>query len=177
MINAEEYGKALFLLSNEEGTEDEIRADAECVFELIRLHPDYVKLLDTPALTKSERLASIDESMAKINVHLKSLIKMLAEKHSVYLLPKALSGFFKAYDEYRGIVEAEVISAVALTEGEISRLSSVLEKKTQKIIRLKNTVDPTILGGIKLRYMGLQLDSSLQSTLTAIEQGIKSTIV
>ena len=177
MINAEEYGKALFLLASEEGIEDEVRADAECVAELIRLHPDYVKLLDTPALTKSERLASIDESMARISCHLKNVIKMLAEKHSVYLFDRVLASFFRAYDTAKGIEEAEVISAVALTDGELCRLKARLEYKTNKVFRIKNTVDPAILGGIKLRYMGLQLDSSLQSTLSEIEQGIKSTIV
>ena len=90
MIDAKEYGKALFLLAEEEGIADTVRDDVLCVRELTLMHPEYLRLLDTPALTKAERLGSIDESMATVHAYLRSAIKMLSEKHRDCLHQKKL---------------------------------------------------------------------------------------
>ena len=177
MIDAKEYGKALFLLAEEEGIADTVRDDVLCVRELTLMHPEYLRLLDTPALTKAERLGSIDESMATVHAYLRSAIKMLSEKHRARALPELLESFLAADDSARGIERAEVVSAVPLTKEELDRLASRLGAKTGKTIILKNTVDTNVLGGVKLRYMGIQLDSTLRTALDAIEQSIKSTIV
>ena len=52
-----------------------------------------------------------------------------------------------------------------------------LEDMTGKTVRLENTVDPKVLGGVRLRYAGVQLDSTLESRLIALEKSLKSAIV
>ena len=45
---------------------------------------------------------------------------------------------------------------------------------TGKKIILKNTVKPEILGGVMLRYSGIQLDGSVKSRLDAFERSLKN---
>ena len=177
MTDAREYGRALYMLAEEENRCDEIRTDAEVVKELLRDNPEYVKLLDTPALTKEERLAAIDESLASVDANLRNLIKILSERHSVYLLHSALDGYFASYDKAHGIERVEAISAVPMLEDEIEKLKRKLEKETGKTIIIKNTTDPSLLGGMKLRGMGIQLDSSLKTKLETLEHSIRSAVV
>ena len=48
---------------------------------------------------------------------------------------------------------------------------------TGKTIIIKNTVDKSILGGIKLRYLGKELDGTRKARLNAIEKSLKNTII
>ena len=50
MIDTAGYGKALFELSSENGTDETVRGELELVREALRRQPEYVTLLDTPAV-------------------------------------------------------------------------------------------------------------------------------
>ena len=52
MINANEYGKALFMLAEETGREEIIAKDIATVKTVLKTNEQYVKLIDTPALPK-----------------------------------------------------------------------------------------------------------------------------
>ena len=44
-------------------------------------------------------------------------------------------------------------------------------------IIVKNTVSPEILGGVKLRYSGIQLDGSVKTRLDKFEASLKNTVI
>ena len=71
----------------------------------------------------------------------------------------------------------EYYTNITFTEKQKEAISSKLAAMTGKTIILKNTIDPDVLGGLKLRYMGIQLDGTLRARLDAIESGIKKTIL
>ncbi len=177
MSEAYEYGRALFMLGEEDSLTDVIREDAHTVRAAFGDNPDYIKLLDTPALTKDERLAAIDGSLGTLNENLVNLIKILSGKHMAYLVPKVLDVFDALYDESRGIERVEAISAVAMSEAQIDKLTRRLAEKTGKTIIVKNKVDPSILGGIKVRYMGIQLDGSVKTRLDGFERALRDVII
>ena len=52
MTGASEYGKALFMLSEEEGKTESALAEIKAVADILKKNPEYIKLLDTPALPK-----------------------------------------------------------------------------------------------------------------------------
>ena len=83
MIDAKEYGTALVLLTEEEGTTAAVAEELGAVREILRENPRYEKLLDTPALGKDEKLLLIDRAFSSLNENLVNLIKILCEKHSV----------------------------------------------------------------------------------------------
>ena len=177
MINAIEYGRALFLLTEEVGTTERVREDVTVLRSAVKENPDVIKLLDTPAVSKEERLAVIDKIMAGLDGHLTNLVKMLAEKREAHSLVKVLDAYLAVYDEARGIERVEVISAVALSPEQSERLRGRLERKTGKTIIIVNTVDRSVLGGIKLRYMGIQLDGTLKTRLDTFERALTETVV
>ncbi len=177
MTEAKEYGRALFLLTEEESSTERVLSDARAVKTAFAEEKGYAKLLNTPALTKEERLGLIDESLGGVDRHLRSLVKMLASEHAAHTVTAALDGFISAYEESRGIEHATVISARPLSEGELARLKEKLEAATSRTFVIKSEVDPSILGGVKLRYMGIQLDSSLKTKLDVFAEGLTKTIV
>ena len=177
MINAVEYGRALFLLTEEVGNTEKVREDVTVLLAVLKENPDFVNLLDTPAVSKDERLGVVDATLSTLDENLANLVKILAERREAHSLPKVLDAYLAVYDEARGIERVEAITAIPLTDGQAEKLKARLEKQTGKTIIIKNTVDPSILGGIKLRYMGIQLDGSLKSRLDSFEKVLTDMII
>ena len=172
-----EYGKALFLLTEELGSTESALSDVLAAAEIFKDNPDYVKLLDTPAITKSEKLALADAAFSSLDTSVKNLIKILCEKHSIHAFSGVSKAFLALYNESRGIEEVEAVSAVAMSEEQILRMTEKLSAMTGKKIILKNTVSPEILGGVKLRYSGIQLDGSVKTRLDKFEASLKNTVI
>lgn len=172
-----EYGKALFLLTEELGKTESALKDVLCAAEIFAKNPDYAKLLDTPAITKAEKLALADTAFASLDTSVKNLIKILCEKHSIHAFGGVCRTFVSLYNESRGIEEVEAVSAVAMSEEQILRMTKKLTLMTGKKIILKNTVSPEILGGLKLRYSGIQLDGSVKTRLDKFEASLKNTVI
>ena len=172
-----DYGKALFMLTEERGTTEAVLPELATAEKLFKENPDYVRLLDTPALSKAERLSLVDEAFLSFDDDLKSLIKLLTEKHSVHTFSDVKKSFSSLYNTSRGIEHVEAVTAIPMTDGQIAKMSEKLARETGKKIILRNTVSPEILGGVKLRYSGTQLDASIRTRLEKFEASLKNTVI
>ena len=177
MSGALNYAEALFSLSEELKLSDGVLSDLSIASDILRKYPEYVKLLDTPAVSVPEKIALISEAFSSLTEIVTNVVKILAEKHSVHLFSEIAKEYSAIYNESRGICAAEIISAVAITEDQTQKLKEKLENMTGKTIVIKNTVDKSILGGLKLRYLGKELDGTLKARLTSIEKSLKNTII
>ena len=177
MSNARNYAEALFSLSEELKISDAVLSDVTAVAEILKENSDYLKLADTPAISVPEKLSLIDGAFKELEESVLNLIKILAEKHSVYLFPEIAKEYISLYNEARGIFEAEVITSSPLSSEQSGKIKEKLEKLTGKTIIIKNTPDASVLGGIKLRYMGRELDGTLKGRLSQIEKSLKNTIL
>ena len=177
MTGGNEYGKALFLLTEECGTTDTALTDITAADEIFKNNPEYVKLLDTPSVTKAEKLALTDEAFSSFDENVRNLIKILCEKRLIFTFSEVKKAYSALYNESRGIECVEAVTAVPMTDTQLSRMAEKLASMTGKKIIIKNTVTPEILGGVKLRYSGKQLDGSVKTRLDKFEQSLKNTVI
>lgn len=172
-----EYGRALFLLAKEIGAIDEIKADLTACIQVFDMNPEYAKILDTPAISKEEKLSLADKAFSTLNEYVGNLVKMLSEKHSVSTLPDVYKTYLALYNEEMGIEEVEAVTAVPMTDSQLEAMRAKLEGITGKKIIIKNTVDKTILGGVKIRYEGRQVDGSLKTRLDGFSESLKNIVI
>ena len=172
-----EYGRALFLLAKEEGAIDDIKRDVQTAAKVLKDNPKYVKLLDTPALSKEERLSLADNAFGTLHPTLKNLLKILTERRLVYSFRDICETYLDMYNEEMGIEEVEAVTAIPMSEAQIENMRAKLEAQTGKKIIITNTVDPTILGGVKIRYSGKQVDGSVKTRLDAFADSIKNIVI
>ncbi len=175
-VDCASYARALFELSEEAGKSDAVLSDFELAVKIFELNPDYVKLLDTPAVSSEEKLCLLDRAFSQLDGNLLSLLKILCERRAVYLSGKIQNDFRELYDGSRGILRVEAISAVPLTKAQKDAISKKLISGYKKVI-VANKIDSEILGGLKLRYDGIQLDGSLKTRLSKLEEGLKNIII
>ena len=174
MTGRNEYGNALFMLAREEGTVEAVRDDAEAAYTALKLNPEYIKLLDTPAVSKEEKISLIDKAFSSLHYSVTNLLKMLCEKHSVHTFREVYLTYSALYDEFMGIERVEALTAIKLSPEKERAISEKLAKMTGKRIVLRNTVNPEILGGVILRFSGTQIDGSVKSRLDAFSESLKN---
>lgn len=175
--NAKNYGDALFMLAKELGEIDIVKNDFDTLGAVVEENSEYLKLLDTPSLSREERVKLVDTAFGTLNKNLVNLVKILAERRLVYLVSKIRQAYMLAYDEHYNIERVEAISAIPLTSEQINKLQLKLEKVTGKQIVVTNTIDSSILGGMKLRYLGIQLDGSIKTKLDNFEKSLKDLVI
>ncbi len=178
MSDVREYGRALFMLSEEEGKSDEVLADIAALEGAFLENPTYPSLLDTTALSKEEKLSLLDSSLSPLTEEsVKSLMKILCEKRLAYAYKAVFAEYRKEYDLSRGIERVEAITAIALTERQRAALVNKLEGLLGKTVIIKNTIDRSTLGGIKLRYSGIQVDATVKARLDDLSQSLSALVI
>lgn len=177
MTEAGKYAEAIFLIATENNDLDATESELSLVNKLLIENPDYVKLLDSPAIKKEERLSLVKEAFSSLSECVSNLLMILTEKRRMHTYSKLYSDFKALYNEKTGVVSAEVVSAVSLTDRELSLLTEKLSKKLSKKVELKNTVDKSIIGGILLRYGSVQLDASVKTRLDGFAEGLKKVTI
>jgi F-type H+-transporting ATPase subunit delta len=73
-------------------------------------------------------------------------------------------------DTHRGIERAELVSAVALSAEQQSKVEAMLKEMVGKDISLTVRVDPTILGGIVAKVGDRVIDGSTRSKLEGLRR-------
>ncbi len=177
MINAAGYGKALFQLAQENHTDDRIREELELVRTALRQEPSYITLLDTPAVAKAEKLTLVREAFGGVEQDLLSFLCILCERRSMCSFFACADEFDRCYDEAHDLLRATAVTAVPMTDAQKTALTQRLAAMTGKQVILENELDPALLGGITLRYGGVQLDDSIHSRLEHLRRSLSETIV
>lgn len=177
MIDAKEYAKALFLLTQEERTTETVADQVRMLKRILNENPKYIQLLDTPALAKEEKIFLIDQAFSSLDGNLLNLIKILCEKHAVYQFRSMADVYAALYDESRGIERVEAVTAVAMQKQQLAALKKKMESITGKTVVIRNTVDPSVLGGMILRYAGTQLDGSIRAKLESFEKSLRGLVI
>lgn len=177
MTGIQEYGRALFLITEEDGVSDKVIDDVRVADGIFAKNPEYVRLLDSPAVPKDERVALVDRAFAGLDERLSNLIKILTERRVIHLFGKVAGEYYALYDESRGILRVEAVTAIPLTKEQSEAITRKLSLSLGKKIVLRNTVDRSILGGVKLRYADIQLDGSVKTRLDKFEEALKNTVI
>ena len=165
MINVHEYGRALFELADEQGAAEEIYAELMTVADILCDHPDYVTLLDTPAIPTGEKPILVDRAFASCHVYVRDFIKILSAKRAIGQFSSCVRVFGECLDDSRGILRAVAKTAVPMTEAQIGRLSQKLSAMTGKTAILTNECDPAVIGGVTLMCDGSRFDGSIRARL------------
>ena len=169
------YGEGLYALAKEEGLEQTIMEQLQVLSTCFENQPDYLKLLGSHDLPKQERTGLLDSFREQVHPYVLNFMKLLTEKGYIRQFDSCCKVFREQYCQDQGILEVRVVSAVALTENRKQKLTEKLSTITGKQIVLICREDPTILGGIRLSYGGIQVDGTVQGRLEAISRQLKNT--
>lgn len=172
---AERYAHALFDLALDSGALDAVRADLLALKAMRAESADLRRLLASPAFTsedKGKALAALADKAAFAPVT-KKFLGLLAHNRRASALPAVIAAFERRYDKHRGVVAAEVVSAIKLTAKQLDGVKAALRQALGGDPELTATVDPAILGGLKVRVGSRLFDASLKTKLDSLKFALK----
>ncbi len=162
---ARPYARAVFEMAKDSKELDKW-SDSLAFMSAIASNEEVRKLLSSPKMAKQAGAdAFIKLCDNKLDDKAKNLVRMLAENDRLSLLPE-LSVIYDALKaEAEGSVEAKVSTAKKLTKAEEDAISSALKKRLGRDIKLKVSVDESLLGGAVIQAGDLVIDGSLKGRL------------
>ncbi len=169
--SSKEYAMALFSLAGESRAEKVYLDALDQVGTVFRACPEYLDLLETPTIEKSERKAALVEAFGgNLPEYLLSFLQILTEKNEIRSIFDCIEDYRTLYNEMAGILVAEVTSARVLTDAEKTRLTAALQKRTGKTVRLVCRHDPTLIGGMVVEIDGMRFDASLRHRISEVKE-------
>lgn len=173
---ASEYGKALFELAHEKGIDKAVFDDFTQALSIINSNSDYLRLLENPRLSATERANAIAQVFSdKIDRYLVNMLMIFAEKRACKALPKCYAEYKKRYCEVNGILAVKAVSAVPLSDTQRERLIEKLSANTGKTILLETQIMPDCIGGIRIEYDGKRADASIKQRLEKLRTTVLET--
>ena len=172
------YGQGLYALAKEESLEDAVLQELSVLNESFSQQPEFLKLLNSPNVPKAERLEMIDTGFrGSVHIYVLNFLKLLTEKGHIAHFDHCFAVYRDQYNLDKGILQVRAVSAVAMTEEQKQTLTEKLTAITGKKIDLVCKVDPSVLGGVRLSYNGVQVDGTVQNRLQAMEKILKTTVL
>ncbi len=163
------------MLATEENAVDAFYTDLKSVKAAFDANAEYVELLLSPSISKTDRLDCIEAVFGgKVSTHILSFLQLLCEKGKISELATVFVEYEKLREAIGQTAEAVVTSAVALNDTQCKKLIEALQKRTGKKIILKTVIDKSVLGGLKVTLDGEVIDGSVKQGLKRVREVIGS---
>ncbi|MDH4133499.1 MAG: F0F1 ATP synthase subunit delta [Gammaproteobacteria bacterium] len=165
---ARPYAEAAFRLATERKTLKEWSSRLALMAAVAR-DPQMAALAGNPRVARERFIEFFLDVCSgkggKIETDGANFVRLLSENHRFALLPEIAELFEARRAEAEGRVEAEAISATALSDAQLKSISAALKKRLGREIDLTTRIDTTLLGGVVIRAGDLVIDGSVQGKL------------
>ena len=122
--------------------------------------------LDQPSLNWQQSAELFNEVCGdQLNDQGKNFIKMLAENDRISLLPDIAVLYHHYQTEAQGTVDAELVSALEVSEQQVETIAASLSKRLGKKVSLTTRIDEALIGGAVIRAGDMVIDGSVRGRL------------
>lgn len=168
------YGDALFELAVSENRIDELLPEVRMVSEILTEHPELLRLMNHPKIVREEKVKILEETFrGKVSDELTGLLRLLVEKGHSTEIPAVLSYFIDEVKEYKNIGTAFVSTAITLSEEQKADIKKRLLETTKYVeFEMNYEVDPSLIGGMKIRIGDRVVDSSVKNKLRELRRDL-----
>jgi len=169
------YAQALFDLALETGRLDAVRADVVSLKTAWTESADLRRLATSPVISTADQAKGLVAvaTQAKFEKNTINFLGLLAQNGRARDLGAVVAGFERLYAKHAGIVAAEVVSAQPLDAKQLAAIKTALNASLGKAPELTTRVDPSILGGLKVKVGSKLFDASLKTKLDQMKFALK----
>jgi F-type H+-transporting ATPase subunit delta len=177
---AARYALALLGLADdkrqaEPGALDRIAADLEQVLALWRDDAGFRDFIADPRFDAVKQRAATFAILDRIGTgaEVRNLVGVMIMNRRLSALPAVAGAFGALLAARRGQQTAEVVTAHALTDTQRTQIVARLTEAGHSGVRLSESVDPSILGGLIVRIGSRLYDNSIKSKLQRLQYAMK----
>src|SRR5699024_3713937 len=151
-VVANRYADALFQLADENNNAETLITELAVVKDAFQANKKLIQILNHPKISESDIMNMIDVVMSVCRRDIIDTIKLLVTRQSIEKITEIINQVTENYNEANGIAVANVYSVRELTETERENIANSLKQQLKKKeVKLNNIIDPSVLGGLKIR--------------------------
>jgi len=169
------YARALFDLAAETGATAAVRRDLKSLKAMMADSADLRRLIASPTWSAEDKGKGLVALAVKAGFDMTTakFLGLLTQNRRAADLPGVIAGFERLYAAQTGSVAAEVVTAVALSAKQLEGVKAQLRSSLGKDPEIETRVDPTILGGLKVKVGSRLYDASLKTRLDQLKFALK----
>ena len=169
--SAKRYAQAAFEISLANNTLDQWMADLKKLGEAAK-DPAFAIIMDSPRIPLSEKERVARRRLEGVQPLVLNLVLLIISKGRVELIDSLVNNYERLLNAHRGIEQATVTTAVALSKEEEEAVAGKLGRLTGKKIVMETRVDPSIIGGMVARVGDKIIDGSTRTRLQAMKRSL-----
>ena len=172
---AARYATAVFELAIDGKALPALEKDVDDLEAALAESADLHTLLTSPLYSREEQgaaVAAIAKKM-KLSKSTGNVLALMASKRRLFVMPQLLSALRARIAAHKGEVTAEVTSAKALNKAQAESLAKALKAQIGADVKIKATVDETLIGGLIVKVGSKMIDTSIRSKLDALQNTMK----
>jgi F-type H+-transporting ATPase subunit delta len=170
---ARRYAQTLFELADEKKSLDAVASELKDLQAVLSGSKELRDFVRNPVLTKDFKrqiLRSLFEK--RLDPFLFNFLLFLVDKRRLNTIQGICEVFDALYLKHKNIADVEITSAFPMDEGQVEAITKKLQDKFRKEVRSHVSVDPALIGGVKLKTEDMIYDFSFKTQLEKFRQGI-----
>ena len=166
------YAKSLIDLSQEQNVLEVIKNDMVLFEQVVDDNSELEAILRNPIVPLDKKTGILTDVFgSKVHQITQSFLKLVVNKGRAGILFDTAKQFIEQYNHIKGIVTAELTSAIALTDAAKAEVINLVKKElgaTEVIVKEK--INANLIGGFILKVGDKQFDASIASGLNKLKK-------
>lgn len=170
---ARRYAGVLFEVVQQSGNLATAETDLNAFVALLDGNTELQTVLAHPAISALKKRALLEQilnSAPEMSGEVRRLILMLADRDRLGIVRDVAAAFGTRLMAHRNIIDAQITTATPLPDAKRESLAQALSAAASADVRLQESVDPAIVGGIVARVGSKVYDASLTRQLEKMRQ-------
>lgn len=166
------YALALLSIAKDENKVQEYRDEILSFNMVLKENPSLIQVFSSYFVTEEEKEKVLDILNKYYSKNLINFIKVVLKNGRAYYLTKIFKESLLTFDDYLKIEQGTIYSTIPLTKKDIEKVILAIERNTGKKVVLKNVIDKSLIGGIKVVLKNDIYDASILSKISALKESL-----
>ncbi len=169
---ASRYGLALYSLALEENKIDSWQKDVKTLKSIFEENTDFIMILGSSFISLEERLEIVEKTLVGVDKNIIGLIDVIMENNRTDLILDVFESFNSYCNQYRGVSEGLIYSTLKLDQTVIDQIEKKISKIENNKVELKNVIDPSLIGGVKIVIKDRIYDGSIKHNIEMMKKDL-----
>jgi F-type H+-transporting ATPase subunit delta len=173
------YGDALLEIANEEKKVDLLLEEVTAVMEILKDNPEFSKLMNNPRISVDEKQTVMSNVFeGRISKELMGFFSMIVNKGRYDHIDEILTYFQDEVKKIKGIGVAFVTTPLELSDAQKKNVEKkLLDTAGFKQMEMHYDIDPSLVGGMRIRIGDRVVDSSIHTKILKMQQDMMKVMV
>ena len=165
------YAESLFDLSKEENQVTQYLDDIKLVGEVLDSDPQIVQFFNHVLIENDKKIQLLDQSFkGNVDQYVLNFLKLLVQSRRIRYIDDIVKSYINLSNQYLGIEEGMIYTPYELTDQQIQDIEKAISQKENKKVTLKVSIDPSLLGGIKVQIANRIYDGTIKNKVEMLKK-------